>query len=137
MVWVENNFLTYGYIIFPAFFPLNCICIFVENQLSFNKTHTHTHIYIYIYMYVYFQTFYSLALINVSIISPILYYLNWNSFKINLEITYTEGFRLSLLFQDCYRYSYFICLSIIGNFKISLSTSTKRILLDLIGVTTT
>lgn len=29
---------------------------------------------------------------------------------------------------------YFICLSIIGHFRISLSTSTKTILLDLIGI---
>lgn len=75
-VWVEVDFLQYGYLIFLTYFPLNYICIFVELSCLWR-----CHVYICISI----SRLYSLALISVSILSSILYYLNWNSFTINLK----------------------------------------------------
>ena len=69
-----------------CFSPLCCLCSSVKDQLT-------------IFTWVYFCNLYSVSLIHLSILWPILHYLDYRSFTVRLKVRYCQFSEFTL--QNC------------------------------------
>ena len=75
-------------------------------------------------LWVYFWTLNSISLVSMSVFIPVLHCFDYLCFVVSFKMEKCDSSYIVPLFQDCFGYSNHLVIHM--NFRISLSTSTKK-----------